>query len=267
MLSLFHRLAAAASLVLVLAAAVPAHAAILDLDGWIATVNLRGRYKPPFEGSADHTLIPIGSIALRRSTDPARFTPPDRAGGLGLIGNDRIQIGPSLDLGPHRGDDARYAGLDRVPMTLEPGVFVEAWPTDWLRGFVGVRRGVRDRDGWQADAAADLVHSGDRISTSLGPRVGFGDRNYMQTYFGVSPVEAARSPLFRQAYRPAAGVRYMGVAAAVGYRVNTHLRTTLDVLYSRLGAAGADSPVVRRSGAVDQVAVGLGFSYVMGRLR
>ena len=250
---------------LALGQAAPARADMLD--GWIATVNLRGHYKPPFEGSADHVITPIGSIALRKSSDPTRFEPPDRSSGLALFGNDWIQVGPELDLGAHRGDDARYAGLTRIPIAIEPGAFVEVWPTKWLRGFVQMDRSVTQYAGTLVDAAADLVYTGDRFSASVGPRVGFGDQRYMQTYFGVTAQEAARSPLFRTAYSPAAGMRYAGFAAAIGYRINGHLRTTVDLSFDRLGAIAADSPVVRQAGSVTQVAAGLGFSYVIGRLR
>ena len=251
----------------ILAAIAPAAGA--RAEDWDATVGARIRIKPPYEGAESHIIGLIPVLVVRPADKPYRFTPPDGAAALALIDSQYIVAGPVLRFRGSRSDDGKFAGLTRIAVAAEPGLFVALWPTPWLRARVEERRGISGHHGWVNDAGLDLVHTADmtkheRWDLSIGPRIGWGDASYMATYFGTTAAEAlARTPR-GPAYVPGAGLRYSGAAAAAAYHLDRRWTVNFDVTYNRLGSKALASPVVRAVGAGDQLSAGVGFSYSFG---
>jgi len=233
-------------------------------EQWIVTIGGRIAANPPYEG-ADHDVIrPSPTFNLRRADSPDRFEPPDGGTTFSLFSTKYIALGPMARFRYARGDSGQLAGMDKIDIAVEPGGFVNLWPTNWLRARVEGRRGFIGHEGWVGDAGLDLIYTGSRWSASLGGRAGFGDRRYMDTYFGVTAAEAARSPFLTTAYMPGSGLRYTGAEAAVSYRLAGGLRTTLDVGYHRLSDKAASSPIVQIAGSRDQYNAGVILSYRFG---
>lgn len=233
-------------------------------EQWIVTVGAWVSENPPWEGSGHDVLAPSPTFSLRRADSLYRFTPPDDGSSFSLLANKYIDIGPVLRTRYARGNGGELTGLDKVGWAAEPGVFVNLWPTNWLRGRVEVRRGVIGDSGWVGDAGVDLIHTGSRWEASIGPRVGYGDTSYMDTYFQVTSQEAARSPLINTVYNPEGGRRYTGAEAALGYRLFGGLRVIGDVGYHRLSNDIAESPIILVAGKRDQFSGGLGMTYSFG---
>jgi MipA family protein len=233
-------------------------------EGWIVTVGGRVAAYPPYEGAGHDVFVPSPMLSIRRADSPNRFEPPDGGSALALIANRYIVAGPLIRFRLSRGDTDKLTGLDKIGWAAEPGVFVELWPTNWLRGRVEARRGIVGHQGWVGDAAADLVYTGRRWSASIGPRLGYGDSTYFDTYFGVTPAEAARSPFIDTAYEPGAGRRYAGVEVAVARHLNPHWVTTFDVGYHRLARAAALSPIIEVAGSPNDVSAALSLTYSFG---
>ena len=232
--------------------------------GWIVTVGGRLSASPPYEG-ADHDVIgPAPVFSLRRADSPDRFEPPDGGSTLALFSTRYIAAGPMARIRYARGDSGKLTGMDKIKIAIEPGAFVNLWPTNWLRLRAEGRRGFIGHHGWVGDAGADLIYTGSRWSASVGPRVGYGDHRYMDTYFGVTPVEAARSPLLTTAYDPSGNLRYLGAEAAISYRLTGGLRTHFDVGYHRMSENVARSPIVQVAGSRDQIFAGVGLTYRFG---
>jgi outer membrane protein len=247
-------------IVLCLAAApVVAHA-----TDWIVTVGGRVAASPPYEGAPNDDIRPSASFNIRRADKPYRFTPPDHGSTLALIASRYLDFGPVVRFRYSRGDTGELQGFNKIDFAVEPGLFASVWPTNWLRGRVDVRRGVLGHAGWVGDAGVDLIHTGRKWDMSFGPRIGYGDRRYMDTYFGVTPLEAARSPFPYVPYEPNGGIRYGGAEAAVAYHFTNRLRTTLDFGYRRLVKLAADSPVVAIAGSRNQYSGGVGLTYSFG---
>jgi outer membrane protein len=240
------------------AAPVIAHA-----TDWIVTVGGRVAASPPYEGAPNDDIRPSASFNIRRADKPYRFTPPDDGSTLALVASRYLDFGPVVRFRYSR-DTGRLQGFEKIGFAVEPGLFVNVWPTNWLRGRVEVRRGVLGHDGWVGDAGIDLIHTGRKWDMSFGPRIGYGDRRYMDTYFGVTPVEAARSPSLLLPYEPNGGIRYGGAEAAVAYHFTNRLRTTFDFGYHRLVKLAADSPVVAVAGSRNQYSGGIGVTYSFG---
>ena len=253
------RLAAVASMIFGVAAA--GQAGAVD---WIVTVGGRVAASPPYEGAPNDNIRPSASFNIRRADRPYRFTPPDGGSSIAVLATKYIVAGPVVRFRYDRGDGGKLVGFPKIDFAVEPGGFVDLWPTDWLRGRVEVRRGVTGHEGVVGDAGIDLIHTGRRWDFSLGPRIGYGDRRYMDTYFGVTPLEAARNPYTYLPYEPSGGVRYGGGELAVSYHFTDRLRSTFDVGYHRLVKLAANSPVVSLAGSSDQISAGIGVTYSFG---
>jgi outer membrane scaffolding protein for murein synthesis (MipA/OmpV family) len=228
------------------------------------TVGGRGAASPPYEGADHDVLRPSFTFSVRRADKPFRFSPPDDNGSLALIATRHFDFGPVLQFRYSRGDTGRLQGFDKIGFAVEPGLFVNYWATDWLRARVQVRQGILGHRGTVGDTGIDYIYTGKRWDFSLGPRYGFGDARYMDTYFGVTPAEAARSPFLTQPYEPGAGARYGGVEAALARQWTRRIRTVVDVGYHRLVNKAADSPVVAIAGSRDQFTGGIGVTYSFG---
>lgn len=228
---------------------------------WIATVGARTSIAPPYEGSSSEVVRPFPTFNMRRADRPYRFTPPDGGTTFAVIDTDHFVMGPMARFQYQREPQGRLRGLDKVNWAAEPGVFMDIWPTRWLRGRVEARRGVTGHDGFVGDVGADLVYTGRKWDASIGGRMGWGDDNYMDKYFGVTAQEAARSPVINQAYNPSSGRRYAGVELAAAYHLSDRWKLTADAGYHRLAGQPSDSPIVRLIGDPNQYFGSVGVSY------
>lgn len=228
--------------------------------GWTFTVGAQVGVGPPYEGANRDILEPAPTFDLRPRGSPERFTPPDGGTTIALYSNKYFEVGPVVRFRYRRDPTGELKGFDKVDWAAEPGLYTDIWPADWLRLRVEGRKGVTGHVGWVGDAGFDLVYNGKRWDASVGPRIGWGDHHYMQTYFGVTPAEAARSPL-HAVYDPDGGQRYTGVETAVGYHLSRNWRLIADFGYQRLAGDVARSPVVRATGSPDQYSSSLGFTY------
>ena len=228
---------------------------------WIVTVGLRPQAATPYEGADHDVVLPVPSIALRRPGQPDRLVPPDDGYGVSAFSWNWINVGPAVRLRGSRDDEGARAGLSPVGIAVETGVFFSLWPTDWLRLHAEERKGVTGHHGWIGDADIDLVASEGPWTASIGPRIGWGDRSYMQTYFGVTPAEAAANAAIDTPYTPGGGIRYLGATGTLTYRFSERWQTNANVGFHHLAAPPADSPIVQTLGARTEVYGGLGLKY------
>lgn len=164
-------------------------------------------------------------------------------------------------------DSAAVAALPEVSETIEVG------------GFFGYRIvGVasrRDTLTFGVDSLFDIgdVHNGFTIrpnisyATALGRRTRatlsvsaeYGDEDFMETYFGVTPDGAALSGL--DPFTPEEGFYQIGTAAGVNYSLTEKWGVFGLISYRRLIADAADSPIVDAEGDPNQFLGGLSLSY------
>jgi outer membrane scaffolding protein for murein synthesis (MipA/OmpV family) len=255
-------LAVCLGLLLGLLAGSEAHA-----EGWVFTLGAQFGVTPPYEGANRDLFAPSPNFDLRPVGSPDRFTPPDSGTTFALYSNRIFEIGPILRFRFDRNDKGELQGFNKIDVATEPGVYTDIWPAEWLRLRLEGRHGVTGHYGWVGDVGVDLVYRGRRWDASLGPRLGWGDHRYMQTYFGVTPLEAARSPRIHEVYSPSAGQRYTGLESAIGYRIGRRWEVIADFGYQRLADDAAASPIVRKAGMADQYASSIGFTYTFGGWR
>lgn len=231
-------------------------------SGWIVTMKATIGVSPKWDGSDEMSLFGYPSFSFRRPGAPIRFSAPDDGVGIAIFDSDIFRVGPVLRYrgGRYTGQDARMFGLSDLRWSLEPGLFMEFFPTDWLRGRVEMRRGFNGHEGFVGSAGLDVYGRAGAFTLSGGPRVEFGDANFTGDVYGVTFAEAFNNA-FVTAYSPKAGVTAVGAAAALTYKIDEAWSTTVFGGYRRLVGPAADSPIVKRFGTENQFNLGLSVSY------
>jgi len=230
----------------------------------IITLSVNGEAGPRFPGARDLTFYGYPGVSFRRANEPLRFSAPDDGLSIVVAENAWIRGGIAARFlaGRYFGDDRRYLfGLRDVPWTIEPGVFVELWPVDFIRARAEIRHGIRaSQDGFVANLGLDYLIRTGAFTFALGPRMALGDDRWTQTWFGVTPFESALNGVL-PAYRPQGGITSVGAAGSVRYQWSPQWATTVYGAYNYLVGDAGDSPISRIAGSRDQITVGAGVSY------
>jgi outer membrane scaffolding protein for murein synthesis (MipA/OmpV family) len=217
---------------------------------------------PRYPGSDRFSLFGYPSVSYRRANEPARFSAPDDGISLALYDAGWFRFGPVARFQGSRtpSSEPELLGLRKVRFTVEPGAFVEFWPTQQIRGRFELRHGVHGHNGFVANAGLDYVQPIGPMTFSLGPRLALGDSRFTDTYFGVTPIEAALNP-FVTPFRARGGITSVGVLGSASYTWSPQWATTLYASYNRLVGDAGDSPITRHIGSPNQVTVGAKLSY------
>jgi outer membrane scaffolding protein for murein synthesis (MipA/OmpV family) len=241
----------------------PAVSAVPTLaSGWIVTVTGNAKIGPSYPGADDLSFIAFPSFNLRRPGEPKRFTTPDDGLSLPFYDTQALRLGVTgrFKGGRYLESDRRLFGFEDVKWAVEPGLFVEFWPADFLRLRAELRRGLNGHDGFVADLGGDFVSRFDRFTLSIGPRLSLGDEEFVETYFGVRPFEAALNGLVTP-YSPSGGVTSVGASSSLSYDWSEQWSTTVSASYAHLVGDAADSPIVKRFGSEHQFSLGASVSY------
>jgi outer membrane scaffolding protein for murein synthesis (MipA/OmpV family) len=231
---------------------------------WIATVGAKLLVNPAYPGSDQYTVSGLPVIGLRRASSPERYSAMDDTGGFGISLTNWMRVGVAFNLMDERSkeDDRKLKGLDKVDWTVAAGGFVEIWPTEWLRARAELLKTFNGSDGFIANLGMDAVlPMTDRLSFAFGPRVSIADQSFMQTYYGVTAREAARSRVIGRTFKPDGGIESAGVAASVTYKWDDHWATTVGGGWSRLVGDAARSPITKKIGSENQFWGGVKVSY------
>lgn len=231
-------------------------------DALLMTVKGNLRFGPSFPGSDDISVYGFPSVSFRRASSPARFSAPDDGLSFSVLegGSLRFGVVGRFQGGRYYEDDRRLFGLSKVDWTVEPGLFAEFWATDWLRTRAEIRRGFNGHEGFVGDLGVDVVHRFGAVTASIGPRLALRDSDFVRTYFGVTPWEAALNRVVPP-YRPSGGIYSAGAVASLGYDWTPRWNTSAYVSYNRLVGDAADSPIVRQFGSEHQFGGGVTISY------
>ncbi|UVF19641.1 MipA/OmpV family protein [Microvirga terrae] len=230
--------------------------------GWIVTVKGNLRVGPSYPGSDEFSFIGYPSLSFRRPGTVERFSAPDDGLSFSFLEESAFRIGVVGRFvgGRYLQDNRELFGLEKIDWAVEPGVFVEYWPLEFLRARAEIRRGFGGHEGFVADFGLDAVQRFGAFTVSIGPRLALGDSEFTRTYFGVTPVEAALNGQVTP-YRPSGGVTSVGATGAISYDWSQQWSTTAFVTYKRLVGDAADSPIVKSFGSENQWGFGLTASY------
>ena len=189
------------------------------------------------------------------------YSASDDSPGIRLIRGENYSIGPVINFRAKRDEENVGAAVGDVKIGIEPGVFVEAYPTEAFRVRGEARIGVNGHDGLVGDLAVDyILRSPDqRLVMGVGPRVRFGDGEFEGRYFGVEPDVAVRTGL--TPYAPDGGIHAVGLQASGHYQLTDRWGVYGLAGYDRLVGAGDESPIVRAFGSENQFYAGVAATY------
>jgi outer membrane scaffolding protein for murein synthesis (MipA/OmpV family) len=245
-LPLFARLLSAAACLVVTAAAIPL--AAQERPAARVTIGFGGAVAPEYLGSAKVAIAPAGIFAIQELVLP---------GGLGIGSDAALPTDPGFGLRggfryiPKRDSKefSELAGLSDIDPAFELGLGLVSI-TQRSRVFVEVRKGFAGHDGWVGEAGADLLlRPSDRLVLAAGPRAYFGDDTFVQTYFGVTSDDAARSSL--AAFEPDGGLVSLGLEVNARHYFADHWSLVGTLGWRRLQGDAARSPITDE-GSADQ---------------
>jgi outer membrane scaffolding protein for murein synthesis (MipA/OmpV family) len=224
---------------------------------WEGAIGLTTGYRPEFSGSSKWVVKLTPALFLRYG----RFTITNASGfvtrrdddvmrglGLDMLRNDRMRVNLALRYDGGRAETTSDAlkGLGDIKPTLRARLSA-SWRLDgpwrlgasWSADIFG-RGGGNFGDvslGWEHRfAPATVVTLGTSLSAA-------GDR-YMQTYYGISEEQAARTAYPR--YEAGAGLRDMGLFANMRHDIGHEWTVLAGASTTRLLGPAASSPLTTR---------------------
>jgi outer membrane protein len=225
---------------------------------------------PDYVGSDDYTFAAAPALYYRFGNTSRNVSWAGVFGSANLIDSQTWSAGPTLQFRPGRKDvdDAVVSKMSEIDNSWEAGVFVgyqyvNVQGVPWIaRANVGVQWNLNDEydDAYWWASGQFYFPLREDLFVALGGGLGGGSSSFNQTYFGVTPANAAASGL--PVYSPGGGVSNVYAWPALLWRFHPNWLGAVGVLYSRVTGDAGDSPIVRDRGDANQWIGGVGLAYV-----
>ncbi len=224
---------------------------IADQEGrdWFVLAGPVGFYGPDYEGSDDYRALALPFFLV---TYKDRFyADPIRGAGAYLFDNDAFQLGAGVNyaFGREEDENDRLTGLGDIDggAAAEISLEYQPWSTDLPVGPSVTARVQHQFTGSDTGTLAELNAGfgfplGGRAILRPSLNAQYGDEEYNQSFFGISPLQAANSGL--PAYEAGAGFKSVGINLFGTYLLTPDWFLTGVVSYDRLTGDAADSPIV-----------------------
>lgn len=196
-------------------------------------------------------FVRYGRVSLATRSGFATRREGDFSGGVAVdVGGSRtVRGGLALRWDSGRGESASplLAGMGDVRSTLRARLSVR-WNIDrhwragaaWNPDVLGRGGGALGEVSLRYDQPLSP-----RTQGSIGLALTHGNARYMQTNFGITPEQAARSSY--AVYRPGAGLRDLGLSAGLRHDFSEDWFAFGGLRFGRLVGPAADSPLVREA--------------------
>lgn len=188
---------------------------------------------PTYPGADDAEVSPW---LIGRNT---RFGTSEAGDGQGF------SISPSFGMVGSRDadDDAALTGLNEIDRTFELGGRV-SYGVGPVMGYGALRKGFNGHEGLTGEVGAKYrTELSDRVTLWSGLELGYGDSDYNETYFGVTPDESVTSGYSQ--YAPGGGFNSAAITFEARYAINDTTAILGEVEYGKLIGDAADSPIVQ----------------------
>jgi outer membrane scaffolding protein for murein synthesis (MipA/OmpV family) len=239
------------------------------VEGWTITLGLGPEVFTSFPGASSVSIWPTGYIAYRRPGEPEPFVSPDDGLSIALLDLPWIKAGPVARFISERtlsggfgtiGNNRNFFGLHNIGFTAELGGFLELWPTDFIRARLEARGGVSGAHGFDANIELDVVERYGPWTFSAGPRFRFGDNQFMNAYFSVTPAEAfLNGNVFP--YQAHGGLTSVGGLGAIKYDFTPTWSATAFGGVNRYVDSAGGSPIPNRLGSLNDITAGVIVAY------
>lgn len=214
------------------------------LPEWRVILGASGSVAPKYEGADTYHVTPGGIVDIRYR-DIAFFSVGEGLG-VNLLRGDtyRAGIAMSYDLGRNDNDDARIRGLGDIDPAPEAKLFGQVFILPVVL-TADIRRGIGGHDGWIGDLGiyVPYIDSSETFVVFAGPSITLADQDYMDSYFSVSPGQAANSRLPAFDADPGFKNANFGITAVYFFDDNWFL--VADAAVEQLLGDAARSPVTQ----------------------
>ncbi|MEQ8233874.1 MAG: MipA/OmpV family protein [Gammaproteobacteria bacterium] len=236
--------------------------------GWRVGIGLAPVVSPVFEGADDYgfSIFPD----LRFQYRDRFFASVPEGIRYRAINGPRLKAGPIARIRFGREEDDGGSpflvsgsvdgldGLGDVDAAAELGGFVSYQLAAW-RARAELRHGLGGHEGVIGDLSLDYTGGARGVRYAVGPRLRFGSADFVDTYFGISAAQSARSGLPR--FDADGGLNSVGIGASVVVPYGERLTLVAFGGYDRLLGDIADSPLVEQRGSANQLAAGVSLSW------
>lgn len=217
-----------------------------------------GGYAPDYEGSDDYEIQPFPFVSI--VYDDVIFINGTSLG-VNLLSFDGLKAGPITRYSFGRNEDDNHAldGLGNVEDSIEVGGFANYGIGIWSAELTVVQDVGGGHEGLLAEATTGVsVPLTETLKSSLEASANWASSDYMDTYFGISPKQSAKSGLSQFDAMRASRMSPPRSASTTCHREHRALERAQ---YKRLLNDAADSPIVYDRGSADQFFGGLFLTY------
>ncbi|MGO4828906.1 MipA/OmpV family protein [Cupriavidus sp. 2KB_15] len=217
---------------------------------WAVRIGAAAIYRPRYDGASNYYVLGGPSLDVRYRD--LFFASTGEGIGVNLVStpNWRAGLAISYNIGRREADDHDHLrGMGNINFAPEAKVFVDYVVSKEFPLVIraNIRRAMGGADGWTGDVGAylPLPGSSEKFYWFVGPTMSFADSRYMNTWFGVSAEQSARSGYAQ--HNAGAGIKSYGAGLSAMWFFHKHWFVTSDVSVSQLVGSAASSPVVQRA--------------------
>ena len=215
-------------------------------DRWRYTVGLGAAVVPDYEGSENYELVPLPVARVQKGYRYGQLF------GLKLSSNlvqhPNYRAGLVLNFRPKRNDveNNNVAKQNAVDEALEVGVQL-GYDLQLDDGVLGaqlelVQDAIDGHDGGLITPEINYRRPlGDQWTMRLATSITYATHHYMNSYFGVSPLESERTGL--ATYEADEGIKDVSLNITLGYEINESWGLGIAAGYKRLLNDAEDSPI------------------------
>ncbi len=204
--------------------------------------------EPKYLGSKDTKgqVFPVGQVTYDRYFIGG---PVGLGVGAYLYKDDRFEFGVGLSqqLGTQRkeSDDAHLKGLGDIKATQRFAVF-GAYKYAWLTVKTSLLSDIGGKhQGLQATIGAEAKYRPiPRLQLTAGPKVTYGNTQYMKTFYGVTPQQSVNSGLAE--FAPKSGVTSTALELGAVYQIDKSWLIGSRASFGHLGGDSGKSPITEK---------------------
>jgi MipA family protein len=213
------------------------------LHNWDVMLGAGAMLEPKYEGSDELKISPLPYISAtffdRLTIDPT---------GVDLKayeqGPVQFDVNVGYDFGRKEKDSRDLQGMGNVDggVTVGGKTTLSYGPAEF---YVSVDKTLGGSQGLLGTFGAEFTQPfNEQLIFGAGASATFADKNYMASYFGVTPTQAAKSGY--AAYKADAGLKSIDLSVSATYLFNENWMVRAEQDVGLLVGAAADSPVVKQ---------------------
>lgn len=228
-------------------------------DNWKFELGAGVMYGPKYEGSDNYTVLPFPNASLEYKNG---LFFADGGNGIGsyFLQGENYKVGASLGMAMGRDEDDdedNLLGMGDID-TSAAGNLMGEYDFGSIKLSGKLTKGNADY-GMTAEADIGTTFSVSEKLMVMG-KIGtkWADEDHMNTYFGVSPTQAARSGY--AGYEAESGIQSVGVSVGAFYNMTGSWDVMLMVNGDQLLGDAADSPITKQK-FQPMVLVGMSYKF------